>query len=162
GTRITVWSLTPSRMGIMTSRLTWSKPSWVGSNFAGISLGRSLYVAGVLASSCAEAVPASVASARTNFREKVPATNRSLSGLMDDGRPTSRRDFLHTACRAMAISRVGPAAVAAVEDDPAGDFILRSQPKPEPRIDLPTDALPKPDGPKKRIAAIATAYFRYS
>ncbi len=47
-------------------------------------------------------------------------------------------------------------------DDPAGDFILKSQPKPEPRIILPTDALPKPDGPRKRIAAIATAYFRYS
>ena len=30
------------------------------------------------------------------------------------------------------------------------------------RIILPTDALPKPDGPRKRIAAIATAYFRYS
>ena len=48
------------------------------------------------------------------------------------------------------------------EDDPAGDFILKSQPKPEPRIILPTDALPKPDGPRKRIAAITTAYFKYS
>jgi hypothetical protein len=81
---------------------------------------------------------------------------------MADGRRPSRRDFLHTAGAAMAITPVGPAAVAAFEDDPAGDFILRSQPKPEPRIILPTDALPKPDGPRKRIAAIATAYFRYS
>src|SRR3954470_19979368 len=70
-------------MGIITSRRTWSKPSLVGSNFAGVSLGRSLYVAGGLASSCAEAVPASVANARTNAREQVPAMNRSLSGLMD-------------------------------------------------------------------------------
>jgi hypothetical protein len=62
----------------------------------------------------------------------------------------------------MVIPRAGPAAVAAFEDNPAGDFILRSQPKPEPRIILPTDALPKPDGPRRRIAAIATAYFRYS
>src|SRR4029077_1572416 len=55
-----------------------------------------------------------------------------------------------------------PVGPAAVEDERAGDFILRSQPKPEPRIILPTDALPKQDGPRKRIAAIATAYFRYS
>ena len=45
--------------------------------------------------------------------------------------------------------------LVAAEDDPAGDFILKSQPKPEPRIILPTDALPKSDGPRKRIAAIA-------
>src|SRR4051794_2512001 len=69
-------------MGIITSRRTWSKPWWVGSNFAGISLGRSLYLAGVLASSCAATVPAST-SARTNARESVTATNRSLSGLID-------------------------------------------------------------------------------
>src|SRR5215469_5256292 len=78
---------------------------------------------------------------------------------MAEGRRPSRRDFLHTVGAAMAIPRVGSAAVA---DDPAGDFILRSQPKPEPRIILPTDAVPKPGGPRKRIAAIATAYFRYS
>ena len=78
---------------------------------------------------------------------------------MADGLRPSRRDFLHAAGAAMAIPAVGSAAV---EDDPASDFILRSQPKPEPRVILPTDALPKPDGPRKRIAAIATAYFRYS
>ena len=81
---------------------------------------------------------------------------------MADGLRPSRRDFLHAAGAAMAIPPVRSAAVAAVEDDPAGDFILKSQPKPESRIILPTDALPKPDGPRKRIAAIATAYFRYS
>src|SRR3954470_17818049 len=70
-------------MGTITSRLAWSKPSFVGSNFAGISLGKSLYVAGVLALSCAEAVPASAASARTNAREQVPVTSRSLPGLID-------------------------------------------------------------------------------
>ena len=41
-----MWSFTPSRMGIITSRRAWSKPSLVGSNFSGISLGRSAYVAG--------------------------------------------------------------------------------------------------------------------
>src|SRR4051794_15423039 len=78
--------------------------------------------------------------------------------MSDKCRPT-RRVFLHTAGAALAISPVGPAAV---QDDPAGDFLLKSQLKPEPRIVLPTDALPKPDGPKKRIAAITTAYFKYS
>ena len=81
---------------------------------------------------------------------------------MADGRRPSRRDFLHAAGAAMAITPLGSEDVAAFEDDPAGDFILKSQPKPEPRIILPTDALPKPDGPKKRIAAITTAYFKYS
>src|SRR5881392_4019881 len=82
--------------------------------------------------------------------------------IMADGRRPSRRDFLQAAGAAMATPRIVPAAVAAIEDDPASDFILRSQPKPEPRIVLPTDALPNPDGRRKRIAAIATAYFRYS
>ena len=78
---------------------------------------------------------------------------------MADVRPPSRRDFLHTAGAALALPPVGSAAV---EDDPAGDFILQSQPKPEPKVILPTDALPEPDGPRKRIAAITTAYFKYS
>src|SRR5262249_17002684 len=81
---------------------------------------------------------------------------------MADARRPSRRVFLRTAGAAIAIPPVGSAPAAAVEDDPHGDFLLKSQPRPEPRIVLPTDALPNPDGPRKRIAAIATAYFRYS
>src|SRR5271167_4669702 len=41
GTRITVCSLTPSRIGIIASRLTKSNASVAGVNFSGISLGRS-------------------------------------------------------------------------------------------------------------------------
>ena len=41
-------------------------------------------------------------------------------------------------------------------------YVLKSQPLPQPKIVLPTDSLPKPEGPKKRIAAITTAYFKYS
>jgi hypothetical protein len=78
---------------------------------------------------------------------------------MADGRRPSRRDFLRTAGAAVAITPLGSAAV---EDEPPGEFLLKSQPKPEPRVILPTDALPKPDGPRKRIAAVTTAYFRYS
>jgi hypothetical protein len=44
----------------------------------------------------------------------------------------------------------------------ADTFIGQSQPLPSPRIVLPTDALPPPDGRPKRIAALTTAYFRYS
>ena len=40
--------------------------------------------------------------------------------------------------------------------------MLKSQPLPEPRVILPTDALPPPRGPKLRLAAITTAYFKYS
>jgi hypothetical protein len=40
--------------------------------------------------------------------------------------------------------------------------IIASQPLPQPKIVLPTDALGKPKGPKKRIAAITTAYYKYS
>ena len=40
GTRVTVWSLTPSRIGIITSRRTWSNASVRGVNCAGVSLGR--------------------------------------------------------------------------------------------------------------------------
>ena len=66
----------------------------------------------------------------------------------------------------------GEAAHVARGQDPAGDregeskgaasFVLKSQTLPEPRVILPTDALPPPRGPKLRIAAITTAYFKYS
>src|SRR5262245_36926242 len=45
---MTVCSLTPSRMGIMTLRRVWSNRSVTGLNLLGISLGRSEYVAGGL------------------------------------------------------------------------------------------------------------------
>src|SRR5215213_6381993 len=66
GTRMTVCSFTPSRMGIITSRLTWSKPWYVGSNFGGVSLCK---VAGV----CAAAVDA-----RASKRAARPA-NRDVN-----------------------------------------------------------------------------------
>ena len=40
--------------------------------------------------------------------------------------------------------------------------LLKSQSLPQPKILLPTDALGEPHGPKKRIAAITTAYYKYS
>jgi hypothetical protein len=48
------------------------------------------------------------------------------------------------------------------ESKDAASFVLKSQALPEPKVTLPTDALPAPRGPKLRIAAITTAYFKYS
>jgi hypothetical protein len=55
----------------------------------------------------------------------------------------------------------------AVDPQPQGDpdpasFVQKSQPLPAPRVVLPTDDLPPPRGPRLRVAAITTAYFRYS
>ncbi len=44
---------------------------------------------------------------------------------------------------------------------PADDPILASPRLPEPRVDLPTDGIPR-QGPRKRLAAITTAYWKYS
>jgi hypothetical protein len=86
------------------------------------------------------------------------AFTRGGSQAMADRRP-SRRRFFHTAGAAMALAPVGSTAFV---DDSTNDFVLKSQPKPDPRIILPTDNLPNPSGPRKRIAAITTAYFKYS
>ena len=40
--------------------------------------------------------------------------------------------------------------------------VLKSQELPQPKVILPTDALPSPEGPKKRLAAITTTWFKYS
>jgi len=45
---------------------------------------------------------------------------------------------------------------------PASRFLLKSQRLPEPRIVLPTDALPAKQEPPRRLAAITTTYFKYS
>jgi hypothetical protein len=72
----------------------------------------------------------------------------------------SRRQFLLQSALALA-GRAGWGSL-----DPGGqrpeDFLLSSPPKPTPRIVLPTDALPPPQGPRRRLAALTTAYFKYS
>src|SRR5262245_31028162 len=73
----------------------------------------------------------------------------------------TRRQFLRSAGTLAATLGVHDVAVGE-GDDGTGSFVLRGQTKPEPRIVLPTDALPPSAGPRKRIAAITTAYFKYS
>ena len=89
---------------------------------------------------------------------------------------TTRRGFLKSASALTAapgVWNIGEAVRAdsgaalldpldPAEIAPEDRLVLRSQPLPEPRIVLPTDALGSPSGPKKRIAAITTAYFKYS
>jgi hypothetical protein len=76
---------------------------------------------------------------------------------------TSRREFLTSSamkvaggCAAWTLAGVS-AGIAA--DD---SYVTESQPRPKTDVKLPTDALPPPEGPRKRIAAIATAYWKYS
>jgi hypothetical protein len=72
----------------------------------------------------------------------------------------NRRHFLTAAGAGAAL---GATHAQADPTDAAQDpDVLQSQPLPQARVILPTDALPPPEGAKKRIAAITTTYFRYS
>src|SRR5262249_41349243 len=76
---MTVCSLTPSRMGIITLRRVWSKRSVTGLNLAGISLGNWGYVAGGWVLSWALAGKAS-ASAKTDTRNGTARTRGFMMG----------------------------------------------------------------------------------
>ena len=85
---------------------------------------------------------------------------------MNGKRDLSRRRFVEMGgaligAQAMASATVARRADATERvDQQAG--VLRSQPLPTPTVHLPTDLLGAPKGAKKRIAAITTAYFKYS
>ena len=92
---------------------------------------------------------------------------------MSESRHPTRRDVLTAAAGAVGGQFVGgrpPTLLAATDPgetkrqgpDSPGSFLLESQRMPEPRVVLPTDALPPPQGPPKRLAAVTTAYFKYS
>lgn len=91
---------------------------------------------------------------------------------MPDRPPPTRREVLKGAAAAAGLPLAGPGAASRSAEEPApperdatgsaGGSVLRSQAMPEPRVVLPTDALPPPQGPPKRLAAITTAYFKYS
>jgi hypothetical protein len=72
---------------------------------------------------------------------------------------TRRRFFVTTG--AAAVAPLAALGATAQQEGPES-YLKKSQPLPTPRIILPTDSLPPPAGPKKRIAAITTTYFRYS
>lgn len=75
---------------------------------------------------------------------------------------SSRRTFLRASGGSIA-SAAFSVRTAFPRDEPARDaYILHSQPKPTPGVVLPTDSLAAPAGPRKRIAALTTSYFKYS
>ena len=76
--------------------------------------------------------------------------------------PPTRRQFLRSSGTLAATLGACEIVVGEGTDDGPESFVLKSQAKPEPRVVLPTDALPPPAGPRKRLAAITTAYFKYS
>ncbi|MDA1013370.1 MAG: hypothetical protein O3A00_02830 [Planctomycetota bacterium] len=86
--------------------------------------------------------------------------------MMQDQTPASRREFLtHTGLALTAGIRCSSDAFAgdrAPNSDIANSHVAKSQSLPSPPIQLPTDRLGPPSGPKKRIAAIATTYWKYS
>lgn len=80
---------------------------------------------------------------------------------------TTRRQMLSQATVLFAAGALPSAARFVVADETTrtekrAGFLRQSQPLPAPRIVLPTDQLDAPKGPKKRIAAITTAYWKYS
>ena len=77
----------------------------------------------------------------------------------------SRRTFLVGSGAALAVGCARPLVAGTLSADesqvPRAE-LLQSQPRPAPPIALPTDQLAVPSGPKKRVAAITTTYFKYS
>ncbi len=72
----------------------------------------------------------------------------------------ARRRFLATLVSAGFTTSIAHSSRAA--QPPTEVDVLKSQPLPAPKVVLPTDALPAPKGAKKRVAAITTAYYKYS
>src|SRR5262245_8256701 len=104
--------------------------------------------------------PSSYRAAGTAVRSPMRRENDplELSGPPTHACP-SRRQFLVAAAPALLATE----AERVNADDPAGPDgpVLESPRMPEPKIDLPTDGAPR-QGPPKRIAAITTAYWKYS
>ena len=72
-------SFTPSRMGIITSRLAWSKPSVESISAAGVSLGNSGYLAG--GEVCARDRAMNNEAASSEFTSTAGAGNWCISRL---------------------------------------------------------------------------------
>jgi hypothetical protein len=85
---------------------------------------------------------------------------------MSTRRLPTRREVLRAAGAVAAGANLAAPGAAGTEEperqSERGGSVLRSQALPMPRVVLPTDRLPAPEGPPKRLAAITTAYFKYS
>jgi hypothetical protein len=76
-----------------------------------------------------------------------------------DGPSATRRQFLAASTALALVPAV--AGQGALPPDAALGPILESPRLPEPEVGLPTDGIPR-EGPKKRLAAITTCWFKYS
>lgn len=74
---------------------------------------------------------------------------------------TNRRHFLASTGAASLAFAAGSTGLAAAEKNNAS-YIGQSQVLPQPKVIFPTDALGPPQGPPKRIAAVTTAFWKYS
>ena len=79
-----------------------------------------------------------------------------------------RREFLATASSKLLMAGTIPlvgrgrvAGAASLASPAENNWLLQSQSMPEPPVALPTDNI-RPPGSRKRLAAITTAYFKYS
>jgi hypothetical protein len=81
---------------------------------------------------------------------------------MNTSRPLSRRQWLVQSGALLATGIAGPQRRLQGQTPGGDDFVVPSPALPQPRVVLPTDALPAPQGPRKRIAAVTTAYYKYS
>ena len=71
-----------------------------------------------------------------------------------------RRDFLAGTAGLLSAGFLGKAS--GEESVPSNPFITETHKRPAPTVNLPTDRLPAPQGPKKRIVALTTAWWKYS
>ena len=80
-------------------------------------------------------------------------------------RELDRRQFLAAAGSNLLVAGLGTTLArrrsALAGPSGAQDWLLESQGMPQPRVVLPTDGIDR-KGSRKRIAAITTAYYKYS
>ena len=79
---------------------------------------------------------------------------------MSQDLPIERRSFLAGTAGVLASGVLHEMAEA---KEPSNEtLIAKGYGRPAAKVNLPTDRLPEPDGPKKRIVALTTAWFKYS
>ncbi len=79
---------------------------------------------------------------------------------MSQDSPIERRTFLAGTAGVLASGVLHQMAEA--KEPSSETLITQGYGRPSPKVHLPTDRLPAPDGPKKRIVALTTTWWKYS
>ncbi len=79
---------------------------------------------------------------------------------MSQDLPIERRTFLAGTAGVLASGVFHKMADA--KEPSSGNVVTKGYQRPAAKVNLPMDRLPAPDGPKKRIVALTTAWFKYS